>query len=49
MAVEKTEKKEVVRSEAYKTLEKVIEAYKIKNPIKYEMKKEALSQRLASL
>ena len=42
--VEPTEK-----SEAYKALEETIEKYKLQNPKKYEVKKEALATQLSAL
>lgn len=37
------------KSEAYLKLEAVIEAYKLSNPAKYELKKDELAKKLAAL
>lgn len=51
MAEEKKAEKTVekAKSEAYKNFEKLIEAYKKENPVKYELKKKALEAQLAAL
>lgn len=45
----KTKKADEAKSEAYKNFLKIIEAYKKQNPVKYELKKEALEKKLATL
>lgn len=37
------------KSEAYVAFEKVVEAYKVSNPVKYALKREAFEKKLASL
>lgn len=37
------------RSEAYKKYAQIIEEYKVQNPVKYEMKKEAFERKLSTL
>jgi len=37
------------KSEAYLQFEKIIESYKVSNPVKYELKKEELARKLAAL
>lgn len=40
---------EEVESEAKKKFRQIIEEYKVQNPVKYELKKEALEKKLNSL
>jgi len=53
--VETVEVEEVVdapkkeKSQAYLQLEAIIEAYKVSNPAKYELKKDELARKLAAL
>ena len=51
MAKDKTEEVEVKakKSEARLAYEAIIEAYKVSNPVKYELKKEALNARLEAI
>lgn len=50
MAREKVEKEEVAKeSDAKVAFRKLIEVYKVSNPSKYEIKKEALEAKLNSL
>jgi len=39
----------IVESEAKKKFRQIIEDYKVQNPVKYEMKKEALEAKLNTL
>ena len=45
----KDTKVEVVESAAKAEYRRIIEAYKIKNPVKYEIKKKAFEAKLATL
>lgn len=47
MAKEKEENTE--SSDAYRAFEALIEAYKVSNPVKYEIKKDELARKLAAL
>ena len=52
LEVRKDEKEPIVqepKSEQYKRLKGLIDGYKVQNPVKYELKKEALKARLDAL
>ena len=49
MSKEKDTEKKIEESEAKKAFRAIIEAYKVKNPVKYESKKVALEEELAKL
>ncbi len=47
--VTETPKASKAKSKAYTDFEKLIATYKVQNPVKYAMKKEALAAKLAKL
>jgi len=47
--VEEVEEESVSKSEAKKAFRAIIEAYKVRNPVKYEMKREALKAQLDAI